>query len=61
MTLTLHWWLLPLLICIAGVAWARKVDHSRLNKDGMFPDMAGGMILLGTMIACMALIIGHYL
>lgn len=58
MTITLGWWAFPLLIFIGGFIWAYISAH---NDSGYLPGLGAGLILIGTIIATLSLIVGHFI
>jgi hypothetical protein len=60
-TLTWHWWYVPVLIIISGVIWARIYEINNPNNGGMFPDIAPALIVIGSFIAAVAVTIGHFI
>jgi len=56
MTLSLHWWFLPLAL-FAGYAYF-GIWHIRRSSPF---DMISGLVSVGFLIAALAVIAGHYL
>lgn len=61
MTLTLHWWMLPLAIIVVGVGCGAKVFNT--PESGMFPmnPLVGVVTALAAIGLAVAVCIGHWL
>lgn len=53
MTLTLHWWMLPLALVVYGFV--------ALNRQRMDWDFGPTLVFFGCMIVALALVVGHFL
>lgn len=61
MTLTLHWWMIPLAILVIGIGFAIKIFNT--EESGMFPmnPIIGVFSALATITIAAAICIGHWL
>lgn len=60
MTITLHWWALPIAIVLLGLivlVWPRQSSGGYANLG----DLGGIMFFVLTLIAAMAICVGHWL
>ncbi|WP_426269162.1 hypothetical protein ACN9MB_13125 [Dyella kyungheensis] len=57
MTITLHWWMLPVAILLVGffIAWRHE------DQGGYMPDLTGAAAVLGSILFAGAICLGHWL
>lgn len=57
MTITLHWWMLPLAIVIAGIfiAWRHE------DRGGYMPDLTKPFVIFVATVIAVTLCVGHWL
>lgn len=61
MTITLHWWMLPLLIAVVAIAWgARQIAKPRGDLDFIGPIFEAGVVVCALLVAG-AIVLGHFL
>lgn len=58
MTITLHWWALPLAIFAITTIWAWI---SSANDSGMFAGMGQAVVWIGSIVVSLAIVAGHFL
>jgi hypothetical protein len=58
MTITLHWWAIPVGIVLIGWVWALISDS---NDSGMFSGMAAALIFLVSLVVAAAITCGHFI
>lgn len=61
MTITLHWWMLPLVIFVIGVLWGLKVGNT--PEGGYFPmnGVIGAAIMFIMAVISIAICVGRWL
>lgn len=58
MTITLTWWVVPIIIVVGGFLYMLYVFA---NADGYFGGIVGELIFFTCVVAAVFLIIGHFL
>lgn len=57
MTLTFHWWVLPLIIVAVGFIFYR-IDR---NEGGMFAGLFGGLLFIASICVALAICLGYWM
>lgn len=57
MTITLYWWMLPILIFFAGALFAWRYD----DGGGILSGLTNGLVLVAAVLVSVAIVIGHFL
>lgn len=62
MTIELHWWMLPIAVLVIGLWWAWRIIGDPKN-DGFFNfgGIEGLFVAAGSVVAAMAICVGHWL
>lgn len=59
MTITLHWWALPVALCVVAAVFAYL---SRRNSyDGMFSGLGEGLVSCALVVMALMVCVGHWL
>jgi hypothetical protein len=57
MAIVVGWWVIPLVVFVAGIVWGLTLD----DGDSYLAGMGNTIIIFGTICMTLALVAGHYL
>jgi hypothetical protein len=57
MTITLHWWMVP----VAIVAFGFVIAGLHKDQSGFMPDMTGPLVIVASILVAAAITLGHFL